>query len=133
LKYGTDIWSVARWNVTSTAMPMVTSLGSHSTMLVNMRTPSSSSTNASTYGPVSNPGVRFWLVTVKVQTLPLPDAGVQRMSFDQQLAQMPRGYHWYSLQLSHRWISRVPCRHMSQKVLVSPDTVGRGLFQVVMI
>ena len=48
LNSGTDIWSVARWKVTSTAIPMDTSLGSHSTMLVNMRTPSSSSTRAST-------------------------------------------------------------------------------------
>ena len=48
LKYGTDIWSVAGRKVTSTGMPMVTSRGLHSTMLVNIRTPSSSSTRAST-------------------------------------------------------------------------------------
>ena len=48
LKYGTLIWSVARSKVTSTGIPMVTSAGLHSTILVNIRTPSSSSTRART-------------------------------------------------------------------------------------
>jgi arylsulfatase A-like enzyme len=61
LNLGSVISGVTSSNTTSTGIPMCTEAGSHSTTFVSMRTPSSRSTWASTYGSSSrNPAAWFW-------------------------------------------------------------------------
>jgi hypothetical protein len=65
--FGSVISGVRSSNTTSTGMPMRTASGGQPTTLDGMRTPSSSSTIAYTYGSISRkPGAWFWWVTVYV-------------------------------------------------------------------
>ena len=79
-------------NVTRTGIPMASVAGSQPTRFVSSCTPSSSSTQASTYGSSSlKPRACVRCVTVKLYTVPRPALGSHSRSSLQQLPQTPRG------------------------------------------
>src|SRR5439155_20812561 len=79
-------------NDTRTGMSQRTSSGATPSMFDVIRTPSSSSTIATTYGTRSlNGGRSFRWTTVNVYTRPLPLASFHSVSADQQFGQYVRG------------------------------------------
>src|SRR5207248_143515 len=79
-------------NDTFTGMSQRTSSGATPSMFDVIRTPSSSSTIATTYGTRSlNGGRSFWCTTVNVYTRPRPVDSFQEVSADQHLGQYVRG------------------------------------------
>ena len=88
-----------------------------------MRTPSSSSTSATTY-PSSNHGNCGWRGCTALTTTPRPDDSVGVQSSERQCGHIGRGGCRSTPQPSQRWINRRRARSPSQKNCVSGVTVG---------
>ena len=89
-------------------MPTWTSCGAHSTTFETMRVPSSRSISAATMGN-SYPGNCGWWITVKVCTVPRPEATTCPISRPRQRLHIGRGGWWSAPHPLHCWIGRTPC------------------------